>query len=64
MAKRVNISYTEAMAEIERILSSLQSADCDVESLAEKVKRASELISICRNSLRKAEADVEKLFEQ
>jgi exodeoxyribonuclease VII small subunit len=58
-----NISYTEAMAEIEKILNSLQSADCDVELLAQKVKRASELISLCRTKLRKAEQEVEKLFE-
>ena len=58
-----NISYTEAMAEIEKILNSLQSADCDVEVLAQKVKRASELISLCRTKLRKAEQEVEKLFE-
>ena len=51
------------MAEIEQILTSLQSADCDVERLAEKVKRASELIDICRKKLRKTESDVEKLFE-
>lgn len=58
-----NISYTEAMAEIEKILNSLQSANCDVELLAQKVKRASELISLCRTKLRKAEQEVEKLFE-
>lgn len=63
MAKKVNISYSEAMAEIEQILTSLQSADCDVERLAEKVKRASELIDVCRKKLRKTESDVEKLFE-
>mgnify|MGYP002517114433 CR=1 FL=1 len=57
------ITYTEAMAEIEKILNSLQSADCDVELLAQKVKRASELISLCRTKLRKAEQEVEKLFE-
>ena len=51
------------MAEIESILKQLQSADCDVESLATKVKRASELIELCRKKLYKAEADVEKLFE-
>ncbi|MBR7183392.1 MAG: exodeoxyribonuclease VII small subunit [Alistipes sp.] len=63
MAKKIDISYTEAMAEIESILKQLQSADCDVESLATKVKRASELIELCRKKLYKAEADVEKLFE-
>ena len=64
MGKRVNISYTEAIAEIESILSSLQSSSCDVESLASKVKRASELIELCRKKLRKAEADVDKLFAE
>ena len=63
MSQMSNISYTEAMAEIEKILNSLQSADCDVELLAQKVKRAAELISLCRTKLRKAEQEVEKLFE-
>lgn len=63
MSQMSNISYTEAMAEIEKILNSLQSANCDVELLAQKVKRASELISLCRTKLRKAEQEVEKLFE-
>ena len=64
MAKRVNISYTEAMAEIESILTSLQSSSCDVESLAKRVDRASELIDLCRKKLRKAESDVDKLFAE
>ena len=64
MAKRVNISYTEAMAEIENVLTSLQSSSCDVESLAKRVERASELIDLCRKKLRKAESDVDKLFAE
>ena len=63
MAKKSNISYSEAMAEIEAILSSLQRSDCDVEQLAKQVKRASELIECCRTKLRKTESEVEKLFE-
>ena len=64
MAKRVNISYPEAMAELENILTSLQSSSCDVESLAKRVERASELIDLCRKKLRKAESDVDKLFAE
>ena len=37
MAKKSNISYSEAMAEIEAILTSLQRSDCDVEQLAKQV---------------------------
>ena len=36
--EKSNISYSEAMAQIEAILNKLQSADCDIESLAENVK--------------------------
>ena len=63
MAKKVDISYSEAMAEIEKIISTLQSADCHIESLTTMVKRASELIALCRTKLRKTESSVEKLFE-
>ncbi|MBQ2417129.1 MAG: exodeoxyribonuclease VII small subunit [Alistipes sp.] len=63
MAKKVNISYSEAMAEIEKIISTLQRGSCDVEQLATQVKRASELIECCRTKLRKTESEVEKLFE-
>lgn len=63
MAKKSNISYSEAMAEIEAILTSLQQSDCDVEQLAKQVKRASELIELCRTKLHKAEGEVDKLFE-
>ena len=63
MAKKSSVSYNEAMAEIEQILATLQRSDCDIESLAERVKRASTLIELCRTKLRKAESDVEKLFE-
>lgn len=64
MAKSKEISYTDAMGEIEQILSSLQGESVDVDTLAERVKRASELIALCRARLRKAEGEVAKIFEQ
>ena len=64
MAKKSsdNINYGEAMAEIEKILASLQNENADVDTLAERVKRASELIAVCRTKLRKAEEDVNAIF--
>lgn len=56
------MNYGEAMAEIEKILASLQSENADVDTLAERVKRASELIAVCRTKLRKAEDDVNAIF--
>lgn len=66
MAKKTSdkMNYGEAMAEIERILASLQEENADVDTLAERVKRASELIAACRAKLRKAESDVNAILEK
>ncbi|MBE6211377.1 MAG: exodeoxyribonuclease VII small subunit [Rikenellaceae bacterium] len=61
MAKR-EISYTEAMAEIEKIMSKLRSESIDVDTLTAEVKRASELIEMCKKRLRTTEEEVRKLF--
>ena len=62
MAKK-EISYSEAMAEIEKILGRLRSEEMNVDGLAAEVKRATELIASCKARLRKAEADVNKVLE-
>lgn len=62
MAKK-ELAYAEAMAEIEKILARLRSEEMDVDSLAAEVKRATELIASCKERLRKAEADVNKVLE-
>ena len=65
MAKKSNeISYEEAMAEVEQILSELQQETVNVDTLSERVKRASELITLCRAKLRKAEGEVTKIFAE
>lgn len=61
MAKK-KISYTEAMAEIEKIMTKLRSESIDVDTLADEVKRASELIEMCKQRLHTTEEEVRKLF--
>ena len=62
MAKK-ELTYAEAMAEIEKILGRLRSEEMNVDGLAAEVKRATELIASCKVRLRKAEADVNKVLE-
>ena len=57
------LTYAEAMAEIEKILGRLRSEEMNVDGLAAEVKRATELIASCKARLRKAEADVNKVLE-
>lgn len=56
-------SYTEAIAEIERILGRFRSEEMNVDSLAAEVKRATELIALCKARLHKAEEEVNKILE-
>ena len=53
------IGYAEAMEELGDILDELERDDLDVDVLAERVRRASFLIKLCRGRIARARADVE-----
>ncbi len=57
-------SYSDAIAEVESILGELEGSVVDVDHLAERVKRASELLRICRDRLAVVEVDVAKLVSE
>ena len=56
-------SYGEAMERIRTILASLQDENTDIDTLAERVKEASELIAFCRAKLLKTETEVGKILD-
>ncbi len=58
------ISYTEAIRELEMIVSEIEQGEITIDILSEKVKRASELIKICKEKLTATEADVSKILEE
>jgi exodeoxyribonuclease VII small subunit len=45
------LTYTEAMAEVEQIVTRLKSEQIDVDTLTTEVKRATELIAQCKAQL-------------
>ncbi|MCU0370786.1 MAG: exodeoxyribonuclease VII small subunit [Bacteroidales bacterium] len=58
------ISYTEAITELESIVSEIEQGEITIDTLSEKVKRASELIRICKEKLTATETDVSKILEE
>lgn len=62
MAKK-EISYTEAMGEIEQILDRFRREEMSVDVLTQEVKRATELIALCRERLTKTEEELKKITE-
>lgn len=57
------ISYSEAITEVENILSKIEDQELDVDELAGQLKRVSELIKICKKKLFTAEKEVEKILK-
>jgi len=55
------IGYADAMAELGVILAELDRDDLDVDVLADRVRRASELIKLCRARIARAQSDVDRI---
>lgn len=55
--------YGEAMAELEGLLDEIDGDEVDLDELALKVKRASQLISMCRGKIEQTEMQVKAIIE-
>ena len=67
MAKRNKtkpFSYSEALEELRDIVDQLEAGLIDIDDLAEKSERASELIKLCKEKLRNTERQVAGLFDE
>ena len=62
MSKR-GVKYSEAMQELDAILDGLESEQIDVDDVSLKVKKAVELINLCREKIEKTELDVRKIVK-
>jgi exodeoxyribonuclease VII small subunit len=58
------LTYEDAFNELQDIAHDIESENVLVDTLARKVKRASELISYCQDKLRLAEKEVNNIISQ
>ena len=58
-----NMTYREAIEELETILRALETDAVDVDDLTTRVERSAELIRLCRHKLRHAEASLDRVFD-
>ncbi|MDO4320285.1 MAG: exodeoxyribonuclease VII small subunit [Bacteroidales bacterium] len=56
-------TYTAAMSELESILAELRADNCDVDRLAERTRRAVELLQLCRNRLTTTEEELSAILK-
>jgi len=58
------LTYEAAYAELKQIAAEIENESVSVDVLAEKVKRASELIAFCQTKLRSTEQEVNNIIKQ
>ncbi|MBK6524127.1 MAG: exodeoxyribonuclease VII small subunit [Crocinitomicaceae bacterium] len=58
------INYTKAFDELQEIVHEIENGEISVDVLSKKVKRAAELIKICKSKLTSTEEDVSKILKE
>ncbi|NLX81906.1 MAG: exodeoxyribonuclease VII small subunit [Proteiniphilum sp.] len=58
------LTYTKAKQELEQIVKSIESGTLDVDALTDMVKRASELITFCKEKLATTDDKLQKLLDE
>jgi len=57
------IRFGEAIEELESILRRVEAEEIDIDELADELKKATELLEICRSKIRKAEVEVTQIVQ-
>ncbi|MCH2224303.1 MAG: exodeoxyribonuclease VII small subunit [Crocinitomicaceae bacterium] len=58
------LEYTKAFDELQQIVTDIEDGEISVDELSDKVKRASELIKICKTKLSSTEEDVNQILQE
>ena len=59
-----DLKYTDAFEELKQIVSDIEDGEISVDELSIKVKRASELIKVCKEKLTSTEEDVNQILKE
>lgn len=60
MEKKLN--YEAAIAELEQIVRKMESGEQDLDTLTTQLKRAQQLIKMCKDRLTKTDAEIQKIL--
>ncbi|MFN5296153.1 MAG: exodeoxyribonuclease VII small subunit [Flavobacteriales bacterium] len=58
------MNYSEAFQELQDIVAEIEKGETSVDVLSQKVKRAAELIQLCKKTLRETESDVNAILQE
>jgi len=58
------IKYTQAYDELQKIVSEMENSEITIDNLDSRIKRASELLKLCKDKLFKTEKNVQKILDE
>lgn len=58
------LSYNQAITELEQILAKMQSDNCDIDNLATYTARSLELLKVCKAKLLKTDDELKKILAE
>lgn len=56
--------YEAAFAELQAIVHKMENDELDIDQMAEQLKRAQELIKLCKDKLTKTDEEIHKILAQ
>jgi exodeoxyribonuclease VII small subunit len=56
------IKYEAAIAEIQAIVSKMENDELDIDQMSDQLKRAQELIKLCKDKLTKTDEEIKKIL--
>ena len=57
------MKYEEAMNQLQEIVRKMENDELDIDQMAEQLKRAQELIRLCRDKLTKTDDEIRNLLK-
>jgi len=58
------ITYTQAYDELQRIVKEMENSQISIDHLDNKIKRAAELLKVCKDKLFKTEKSVQLILDE
>ena len=59
----MTMKYEEAVKELETIVRRMEANELDIDTLSTELKRAQELLRLCKDKLTKADEEVKKVLK-
>ena len=61
---RKDLKYEEAVATLEQIVARMENNELDLDTMSEELKKAKQLIKLCKDKLTKTDQEIRKLLNE